>query len=590
MKIIDPTYLRTIHDGLVTGSVNKDNASSLPYGLVGVYEEAFQLSLNVDERQNFLECFAVWALLMKEVSVSFMKFLFNGDNYQKNLSYIANYSKWFNITESVKYQLYHDRLRIFLLQKISDNLRIKVNYNLIKFLSQNEESKEFNDYSKEWMGFHYIMARKISLGFEFLIQNAFLQKESWWERTFDLYCNEAFINSKYIISKYEIDFFAKLKSRHHCTNAAKLIVKDFEKIDWDQLQHISHETRFHFVLGEILAIQFDHLPSKTINQIIFNEDHYLSYVLAYTWKYVCWKKEEIPNAELIDQIKSNGSPYLRILLRQIDGGRLLLNKTPILDKLDYNDCWEYVSEDFIDFINNGSSLLKSYSDNSGLVSNLKDNNLYFILKDFSSLHIKIEVLQNSKKLILKSPFFNQLVEILWIHPAWEIGEIGNDLVRQKLISTKEIDKIYGYLDWVLSLAKCRKTYSISILIFDIIETTGPHIEYFENLLDIILNYNDSQIRGQLIASANDYFSNNIDSRCFVIFEKKIASLCKLASDIWETQEIISLFKTLKSHISDTQLEYYCKEHNLISKIPNALNLDYNTFWKTAEVLRLKGEL
>ena len=38
--VVDPTYLRTIHDGLVTGSVNKDNASSLPYGLVGVYEEA----------------------------------------------------------------------------------------------------------------------------------------------------------------------------------------------------------------------------------------------------------------------------------------------------------------------------------------------------------------------------------------------------------------------------------------------------------------------------------------------------------------------------------------------------------------------
>ncbi|MFM7746500.1 MAG: hypothetical protein ACKO7X_01115, partial [Bacteroidota bacterium] len=141
MKIIDPTYLRTIHDGLVTGSVNKDNASSLPCGLVGVYEEAFQLSLNVDERQNFLEYFAVWALLMKEVSVSFMKFLFNDNNYQKYLSYIANYSKWFNITESGKYQLYHERLRIFLLQKITDNLRIEVNYKLIKFLSQNEESK-----------------------------------------------------------------------------------------------------------------------------------------------------------------------------------------------------------------------------------------------------------------------------------------------------------------------------------------------------------------------------------------------------------------------------------------------------------------
>jgi hypothetical protein len=34
MKTTDPTYLRTIHDGLLSGAEHKDNASALPLGFV----------------------------------------------------------------------------------------------------------------------------------------------------------------------------------------------------------------------------------------------------------------------------------------------------------------------------------------------------------------------------------------------------------------------------------------------------------------------------------------------------------------------------------------------------------------------------
>ena len=37
---IDPSYLRTIHDGLQSGSLHPDNASALPDGLTGLYESA----------------------------------------------------------------------------------------------------------------------------------------------------------------------------------------------------------------------------------------------------------------------------------------------------------------------------------------------------------------------------------------------------------------------------------------------------------------------------------------------------------------------------------------------------------------------
>ena len=66
----DPTYLRSIYDGLSAGSINKDNATALPIGLVGVYEEALPPASNVNERKKFMEFFAVWAILKKEVSAA----------------------------------------------------------------------------------------------------------------------------------------------------------------------------------------------------------------------------------------------------------------------------------------------------------------------------------------------------------------------------------------------------------------------------------------------------------------------------------------------------------------------------------------
>ncbi|MEY4861886.1 MAG: hypothetical protein RL059_1590, partial [Bacteroidota bacterium] len=63
MTFTDPTYLRTIYDGLLPGTLHKENASALPAGLVGIYEEALPPANQVNERQKFLEFFSVWALL-----------------------------------------------------------------------------------------------------------------------------------------------------------------------------------------------------------------------------------------------------------------------------------------------------------------------------------------------------------------------------------------------------------------------------------------------------------------------------------------------------------------------------------------------
>jgi hypothetical protein len=63
---IDPTYHRYIHDGLNSGSIYVENASSLPEGLTGLYESSFLGELNVKESQQLLKRFAYFLYLKKK--------------------------------------------------------------------------------------------------------------------------------------------------------------------------------------------------------------------------------------------------------------------------------------------------------------------------------------------------------------------------------------------------------------------------------------------------------------------------------------------------------------------------------------------
>ena len=591
MSHLDPTYLRYIFDSLEKGTIHAENASELPDGLIGLYEETFDDHLPVLERQYIFRLFTLFALLKKEVSISFVAEVLE-DSDDNITDFISTYSSWFNSSESGKYQLYHERLKVYVLQKLSDGEIQAIILRLIDILLK-ENSEEIISFSKEWLGFYLLSVGKIESGLEFLIISCSQQKENWWESTFELYCTCIFTDSNYTITETEINFYAQIKSRQFCTTAAKLVVRNFEHIAWDEfVVDSTSETRFHYVLAGILNQRFDELPKQLINQIILSETNYLSYVMAYAWKYNCWAREEVPYPELIEMIKKNGSPYLRILLRQIDGGRLMLNKKTILDLIDYeNDCWEYVTEDFIEFIKIGKErLLKEYLTDVEFCLSLEKMNLDFILNEFDSLHIQIERLQSVTNIIQKSPYFYQIIEILWFHPAWEIGDIGNDLVRNKLNNAKEKSIIEQCIDWIYRLTKERSTYSISILIFDIIEVASVSDQFVKNIIESILGWHNPQIRGQFIASANSFFADNKDSRWLELIKSEIFKFCILASDIWETQEIIELFKTLNDRLTKDEINLYINRHKLLNKIPDALEVDWYIFWETAERMRLRGEI
>jgi hypothetical protein len=160
MNFTDPTYLRSIVDGLSTGSINKDNAKALPVGLVGIYEEALPPANNVNERKKFLEFFGVWALLKKEVSVTFVLPLLEDWTEQEVLDYIGKYSKWFNSPDSGKYVLYHERLRAFIQQKIAHAQFTKFNEHIISTgqsaLALNQ-GDEWERYALEYLSTHLLI-------------------------------------------------------------------------------------------------------------------------------------------------------------------------------------------------------------------------------------------------------------------------------------------------------------------------------------------------------------------------------------------------------------------------------------------------
>ncbi len=173
-NFIDPTYLRAIHDGLLSGAVHKDNLSGLPIGLVGIYQEALSLSYHVNERGKFLEFFTVWALLKKEVSAEFVVPLLDGWTEGQVIDYISQYSKWFNSPVSGKYVLYHERLRTFISLNCRQHDLLKINQRIVLLLSRSQFS-EVILYKFEFAVYHYLVENKGGELFFLTDTNAFIE-------------------------------------------------------------------------------------------------------------------------------------------------------------------------------------------------------------------------------------------------------------------------------------------------------------------------------------------------------------------------------------------------------------------------------
>lgn len=182
MLNLEPAYLRYIYDGLIKGNIHPENAAELPDGLIGLYEEAFDERTSVVERQKLVQRFAIWALLKKEVSAAFVAEVL-GESEDDIQEFISTYSSWFNSPESGKYQLYHERLKVYLLQKLSEGEIHELHEQLIARLEQaikEQKADEFEWYGLEFLSGHLSVAAMLNRNSKRLIDLAYSQKH--WQR------------------------------------------------------------------------------------------------------------------------------------------------------------------------------------------------------------------------------------------------------------------------------------------------------------------------------------------------------------------------------------------------------------------------
>ena len=186
MSHLEPSYLRYIYDGLEKGDLHPDNAAALPEGLTGLYEAAFEENKPARERQKLLETFAIWALLKKEVSTQFVAELLEVAT-QEIVDFIATYSSWFTSSESGKYQLYHERLKVYLLQKLSEQEITILHNELVSRLEQalsEQMQDEFELYGLEFLSAHYFITAMLTSDGTKLIALSYDQKH--WQRQLKL--------------------------------------------------------------------------------------------------------------------------------------------------------------------------------------------------------------------------------------------------------------------------------------------------------------------------------------------------------------------------------------------------------------------
>ncbi len=135
MSMLDPSYLRSVRDGILKRKIEANNTEALPDGLVGLYDqELFPPTMKWKERKESLKFFLVFALAQKEISADFAASILGDDWYdssdpenlkeekrlQRVNELIQLHSKRFSVAGNGQYRLYHERFRVYIMQKATE--------------------------------------------------------------------------------------------------------------------------------------------------------------------------------------------------------------------------------------------------------------------------------------------------------------------------------------------------------------------------------------------------------------------------------------------------------------------------------------
>ena len=509
MSHLEPSYLRYIFDGLEKGDLHPDNAAALPDGMTGLYETVFDESKPARERQKILEIFAIWALLKKEVSAQFVAEILKVSTLEI-VNFIANYSSLFTCPESGKYQLYHERLKVYLLQKISENEITMLHGKLIKLLEQalNEQNEnEFEVYGLEFLGAHYKLEciskietkltlktfkkfkkiqfsqitknrqKLISGGLNWTRQNLYYLAElsikldkSQLYSIVDLLCK---INYEQINILDEINFLIK---DYRFEDAIKLV----EELPTSVIEEIEIKIKHYFVLLFDTLMLTDYKAQKSVlDSILLSIDENIT---INTDEYRI--EQIIPSKTIL-------CVFLKLNLLEIDNTILINRCYEWFDEEEYlgsnrNKIFDSISDKTLDYLT--KQLINNIDFNiidDKLIPNLSELNIIFLKNkkllieeikfnlneiDFFDTNNKLnEIISTDNKLesnsnILNINFHSSAQKFDWVLKNCLtinlseirdlIDSIEDDFIKQKLISKLHQQNLINLeqIDWTFSIA------------------------------------------------------------------------------------------------------------------------------------------
>jgi hypothetical protein len=178
--MLDPSYIRSIRDGIINGNIEANNIEALPDGLAGLYDqELFPPTMKWKDRKETLHFFLVFAIAQKEISADFVSNIL-GEEWCKVLAdekettedkrlkkvndLVQLHSKRFSSAGGGKYRLYHERFRVYVLQKVSEEDIDQFNHKFIELcktalnLNSEKDIPEKESYALEFISTHFFIS------------------------------------------------------------------------------------------------------------------------------------------------------------------------------------------------------------------------------------------------------------------------------------------------------------------------------------------------------------------------------------------------------------------------------------------------
>ena len=250
MQQLEPTYLRYVYDGLSKGSISSNNPTSLPIGFIGLFEDEFPSSMTLVERMSILNRLATWALLKGPVSVEMVAEVLN-EHPDNTKALVDTYSKWFNSPEPGKYVLYHDRLRTYLLQKLSNHEVQDLNETLISYLENalnSEDLKEAESYALEHLSTHMLIESQMGNNYERL--HEFVNQEDLWKRQI-ITSNEYKWSQRSV--QYGIKEGARRRDDNRCLESSinKFKLRRIELEEFNRLFNFIEKEQYEIVINRL---------------------------------------------------------------------------------------------------------------------------------------------------------------------------------------------------------------------------------------------------------------------------------------------------------------------------------------------------